>query len=85
MADCCHEFEDEAITPCCRKVLTAKGDLVREACQEVIDVVNGIRDLADDPDDEFIEKRLPSLMIHVGELTLAVVVYAEPDAGMEPL
>jgi hypothetical protein len=78
IGSCCGGDSDDCVPT------TVEGDLVREACQDVIDVVNVIRELADEDGDEYLVDRCASLMILVGELTQVVVAYADPDPGIEP-
>lgn len=63
---------------------TSEGSEVRAACDELITSVCRLKDITDTEEDEFFAQRYLDVMAAIAELTKAVVVYAEPDAGMEP-
>lgn len=81
--ECCRDAgRDES---CC-DTNTVEGDMVREACDDVTDVVTRIRESVDTSEDGSSRDRdITTLTIFVGELARAVVQYDDPEAGLEPL
>lgn len=69
---------------------TVECQIVSEACDDVIDCVNHIRELvaeadklSEEPNERQFADACNSLTIVIGELVREVVDYAQPDAGVE--
>ena len=78
--ECCSDDPDDC------NMSTVEGDMLKEACDEIIYTVNQIKELVDEQGDEReFSARCISLIIEFGDLVRQVVEYTEPDAGLEPL
>ncbi len=70
---------------------TVECQIVSEACDDVIAAINYLRKVVDEEDSEvrhragLIIREYVNVQQAIAELTQAVVMYTEPDAGMEPL
>mgnify|MGYP001596337464 CR=1 FL=1 len=84
--ECCGDDPDDCA------LSTVEGDMLRDACADVIHLVNNIRELVDEVEgageelnERLFESACLSLTIGVGDLVGQVVQYIEPDAGLEPI
>jgi len=76
--ECCSDDPDDC------DMSTVEGDMLKEACDEIIYTINSIKELVDEGTDEVsFTARCIDLTIEVGELVRQVVEYTEPDAGLE--
>jgi hypothetical protein len=89
-SECCVKDEDKQPGDDCSP--TVECEIVGEACDDVIDAVNHIRELvaeadasSEEPTDiDPLADACNSLTVAVGELVREAIDYAQPDAGMEP-
>lgn len=79
--ECCGNDPDDCT------LTTVEGDMLKEACDEVIETLGRIKELVDegDGDERAFTARCIDLTIEVGELVRQVVEYTEPDAGLESI